>query len=168
MTSIADGSAAEDDSSEATTSLPLGAHDDLDIALLRLHRLTLGATIRAGNATTPPLTPTQIRLLTLLSTAPEGLTLSAIADALMVSAPSASRLCQRMVRGELVARQAGPGHYIIVTLTQAGAAVLQEANRRRLAPLRTLLEELPKARRSEVIHHLQELGRRAARQEDTW
>ncbi len=167
MTSVAD-EPAPDDGPDATTSLPLGAHDGLDIALLGLHRLTLGATIRAGNATTPQLTATQIRLLTLLSTAPEGLTLSAIAGALMVSAPSASRLCQRMVRDELVSRQAGPGHYIIVTLTEAGAAVLQEANRLRLAPLRTLLEELPKARRAEVVRLLDELGRRAARREDTW
>ena len=108
---------------------PLGAHDDLDTALLWLHRLALAATVRAGNESSPPVTATQIRVLTLLAASPDGMPLSAIADALFVSPPSASRLCQRLVRDGLVTRSAGPGHYILISLSPAGSRVL-----RRLEP----------------------------------
>ena len=147
---------------------PLGARDDLDAALLRLHRLALAATVRAGNESSPVVTPTQIRVLTLLAASPEGVPLSAIADALSVSPPSASRLCQRLVRDGLATRSARPGHYILISLSQEGTRLLRALNQARVAPFRHLVETLPPRRRAALAAELAELGRRASGQRNTW
>jgi DNA-binding MarR family transcriptional regulator len=147
---------------------PLGASDNLDVALLRLLRLALASTVHAGGAANPPVTATQIRVLTLLAESDEGVTLTAIAQALSMSSPSASRLCQRLVRDRLVVRTAGPGHYILLALSADGAAVLDKINRARVAPLRRLVEQLPERRRPALIAQLTELGRLASEHESGW
>lgn len=147
---------------------PLGARDDLDVAVLWLHRLALAATVRAGHESSPPVTPTQVRVLTLLAASPDGMPLSAIADALFVSPPSASRLCQRMVRDGLVTRSAGPGHYILMSLSDEGSRVLHALNRARAAPFRQLIEALPPRRRAVMIAKLTEFGRLASERHDAW
>jgi DNA-binding MarR family transcriptional regulator len=147
---------------------PLGASDDLDVALLSLHRLTLSATIHAGQSLDPTLTATQIRVLTLLTESAGGLTLTAIAEALSMSSPSASRLCQRLVRDGLVHRAAGPGHYIIMSLSGEGRRVLRKVNRARLKPLRRLVERLPEPQRAAMVEQLAELGRLAREHHDLW
>jgi DNA-binding MarR family transcriptional regulator len=149
------------------TGWPRGARDDLDVALLRLHRLALAATVRAGSESSPQVTPTQIRVLTLLETSPDAMPLSAIADALFVSPPSASRLCQRLARDGLVTRSAGPGHYILISLSRAGARVLAALNQTRIASFRQLIDALPPVRREAVAAALTELGRQAD-QRDAW
>ncbi len=140
---------------------PLGARDELDVALLRLHRLALAATVRAGNEVSPAVTPTQIRAMTLLAASPDGMALSAIADALYVSAPSASRLCQRLVRDGLATRSAGPGHYILIALAPEGARVLRTLNQARVKPFRQLVDALPDRRRAAAVAQLTDLGRLA-------
>ena len=152
----------------AATGVPLGARDELDAALLRLHRLTLAATVRAGSESSPPVTPTQTRVLTLLAASPDGMTLSAIADALYVSPPSASRLCQRLVRDGLVTRSAGPGHYILMSLSRQGARALRALNEVRVASLRQLIDALPPGRRKAMTTQLTELARRATETDDVW
>ncbi len=147
---------------------PLGARDDLDVAVLWLHRLALAATVRAGNESSPPVTPTQVRVLTLLSASPDGMPLGAIAEALFVSPPSASRLCQRMVRDGLVTRSAGPGHYILMSLSGEGSRVLSALNRARAAPFRHLIDALPPRRRAAMIAQLCEFGRLADERHDAW
>lgn len=147
---------------------PLGASDDLDVALLRLHRLTLAVTIHAGQAVDPALTPTQIRVLTLLASSSVGLTLTEVAEALSMSAPSASRLCQRMVRDGRVVRSAGPGHYILMALSADGKRVLRKVNRARTKALRSLVDELPVRRRETMVDQLGELGRLASEHSDLW
>jgi len=147
---------------------PLGARDNLDAALLWLHRLALAATVRAGNESLPAVTPTQIRVLTLLSASPDGVPLSAIAVALCVSPPSASRLCQRLVRDGLAARSAGSGHYILISLSHEGASLLRALNQARIAPIRDLVDTLPPHRRTALVAELAELGRRAREQQNTW
>ncbi len=149
-------------------STPLGARDDLDVALLRLHRLALAATVRAGSESAPAATPTQIRVLTLLAASPEGMPLSAIADALFVSPPSASRLCQRLVRDGLVTRSAGPGHYVFMSLSREGSRVLRTLNRARVTPFRQLIDALSPRAKAVMISQLTELGRRANEQHDAW
>ncbi len=147
---------------------PLSAHDELDTALLRLHRLALAATVRAGNESSPSVTATQIRVLTLLAASPDGMPLSTIADALFVSPPSASRLCQRLVRDGLVTRSAGPGHYILISLSPAGSRVLGALNQARIAPFRQLIDALPPRRRATMVAQLTELARQANGQHATW
>lgn len=147
---------------------PLGTRDHLDVALLRLHRLALAAAVRAGSGSSPPVTPTQIRVLTLLAASQEAMPLSAIADALFVSPPSASRLCQRLVRDGLVTRSAGPGHYILMSLSREGARVLAAVNQARILPFRQLIDVLPPPRRAAVVAALTELGRQESQQHLAW
>jgi DNA-binding MarR family transcriptional regulator len=147
---------------------PLGAGDDLDVALLQLHRLALAATVRAGNESSPAVTPTQIRVLTLLAGSPQGMPLSAVADALSVSPPSASRLCQRLVRDALAVRSAGPGHHILISLSPEAARLLRALNQARVAPFRRLVDALPPRRRTALAAELAELGRRASEQHGAW
>ncbi len=164
------GSPARPDEGNGTgpASKPLGGHDDLDTALLWLHRLALAATVRAGNESSPPVTPTQIRVLTLLAGSPDGMPLSAIAAALFVSPPSASRLCQRLVRDGLVTRSAGPGHYILISLSPEGSRVLRASNQARISPFRQLIDALPPRRRAAIIAQITEFARRANEQHATW
>lgn len=145
-----------------------GAIDDLDLTLLRLVRMALAATIHAGQSVKPPLTATQVRVLTLLAATEDGMSVSGIAEALSMSPPSASRLCQRMVRDGLVDRSAGPGHYIIMTLSEAGTRSLDEVNRLRVTPLRRLLDDLPERRRADMAEQLRELVRIASDRHDLW
>lgn len=148
---------------------PLGASDDLDAALLRTLRLALAVTVHAGNAVEPELTPTQIRVLTLLAgDAGVGMSVGAIAECLSLSPPSASRLCQRLVRDGLVARAAGPGHHILISLSEVGAATLTEVNQQRVGPLRTLIDNLPARTRTTVSRALLELNRHAVDDLDLW
>lgn len=148
---------------------PLGASDDLDAALLRTLRLALAVTVHAGNNAEPELTPTQIRVLTLLAAdAGEGMSVGAIAECLSLSPPSASRLCQRLVRDGLVLRDAGPGHHILISLSEAGARTLTAVNQQRVAPLRTMIDAMPVRARTAVSRALAELNRYAVSDLDLW
>ena len=69
-----------------------------------------------------------------------GMSVGAIAECLSLSPPSGSRLCQRLVRDDLVLRGAGPGHHILISLSEAGAASLTGVNKLRVAPLRSMID----------------------------
>lgn len=128
-----------------------------DEALLRLLRICLSATIRAGSRAQPPLSPTQVRTLTVIATAPEGLSVHAVAEAISASNPSASRLCQRLVRDGLLDRDAGPGNELRLSLSPQGRDTLNGINHHRVAELRPLLDALPPARRRRATTALREL-----------
>lgn len=166
----ADGARAATDEGDMSDPMarPLGARDDLDVAVLWLHRLALAVTVRAGNESSPSMTATQIRVLTLLASSPDGMPLGAIADALFVSPPSASRLCQRLVRDGLVNRSAGPGHYILMSLSGEGVRVLRAINQTRILPFRQLIDALPARHRAIMIAQLTEFGRLANERHDVW
>lgn len=151
-----------------STSRPLGAADELDVALLQLHRLTLAATVHAGNTADPVLTPTQIRVLTLLAAAPDGMSVTGVAEALPVSQPSASRLCQRLVRDGLVDRLDASGRYVRLSLSRSGKRVLARVNAQRAARLRRIIDEVPERRAVTIRRALVELGRAAASSSELW
>ncbi len=83
-------------------------------------RVCLSATLRAGVAVQPPLSPTQVRTLTVIATLPEGLSVTAVAEATSASNPSASRLCQRLVRDGLLHQDTGPGDELRMGLSPHG------------------------------------------------
>jgi DNA-binding MarR family transcriptional regulator len=131
--------------------------DGADEALLRLIRLCLNATIRAGAAAQPPLSPTQVRTLTVIATAEEGLSVHAVAEAISASNPSASRLCQRLVRDGLLHRDAGPGNELRMSLSPHGHHTLDAINHNRVAELRPLLDALPTSKRRRATTALGDL-----------
>ncbi len=128
-----------------------------DASLLALLRVCTAATVSAGNAADPPLTATQVRVLNLLSVA-DGMTLTQVAEALGATAPSASRLCGRMVRDGLVARAAGSGHHLDLQLTPTGRRVVRTLNARRVRTVRRFIDGLPPARRKQVAIGLEALA----------
>jgi DNA-binding MarR family transcriptional regulator len=128
--------------------------EKLDAALLAVTRAMVGATVRAGNAVSPALTTTQIRVLSLLAAAADGLSLTAIADQLDLGRPSASRICQRLVRDRLVTRSQGPGHEIRLALTSEGIETLGRLDELRLRLLRPLVDQLPSPQRAAAIDAL--------------
>lgn len=151
------------------TTRPLGAQDALDSALLRMSRLVLASTVRAGSAVDPPLSPTQIRTLTVIApSGSEGLSLTSVADALSASRPSASRICKRLVRDGLVDRAAGPGNELRLTLSQAGAELLAAVNRIRADRLRVVLEPLSEEERQAAALAFERMAQLADEQNDHW
>jgi DNA-binding MarR family transcriptional regulator len=131
--------------------------DAADEALLTLTKLCLGATLRAGSSGQPPLSPTQVRTLTVIADAPAGLSVHAVAVAISASNPSASRLCQRLVRDGLLDRDAGPGNELRMSLSLHGHRTLDAVNAHRVAELRSLLDALTPAGRRRATTVLREL-----------
>ncbi|WP_460864465.1 MarR family transcriptional regulator [Rhodococcus aerolatus] len=137
---------------------PVAPPDALDAALLALTTAAVEATVHAGESVTPALSPTQVRVLTVLSRAPDGLSLGAVAAATSASAPSASRLCQRLHRAGLVDRDAGPGNELRLSLSALGRDTLAAVDRHRLGRLRPVLDLLDPADRAVVERGLRVLG----------
>ena len=152
----------------ALTEPPLGAEDPMDVALLEMLRVALATSLHAAATSSPTLTPTQVRVLTVLASAREGMTLTDLAEVISLSAPSTSRLCQRLARDGWLMRSAGPGHYVLVSLTEMGRAGLAAVNRKRLAPLRQVVDEIPPRRRAALQRELEELVQRAAGHSGIW
>lgn len=150
------------------TEPPLGAKDAMDVALLELLRVALAVSVYAAANHSPALTPTQVRVLTVVSGARDGITLTDLAEVVSLSAPSTSRLCQRLARDGWLDRSAGPGHYVLVSLTKKGRAGLAAVNRKRLAPLREVVDELPPRRRAALQRDIEELAQRAAGHAGIW
>ena len=125
--------------------------------LIQFSRLVMAATVRAGSVARPPLSPTQVRTLTVLAAAEDGLSLGGVADLVATSLSSASRIVQRLVRDGLVDRFAGPGNELRLALSEHGTAVLADVNRVRIAPLRSLLDRLPAAEHDAAITALENI-----------
>lgn len=153
--------------SRARVGVP-GATDRTGTVLLGLSRVVLAATVRAGSQLSPTLSPTQIRTLSVLSAAPDGVSLTVVAQQLGTGLPSTSRIVQRLVRDGLVDRLAGPGNELRLSLSEQGVGVLTEVNRARLVPLRSVLDGLPASSRRAVVSALGVLLDAAEQSPDTW
>lgn len=131
---------------------------DIEEAVLRLATFAVAATITAGAQNTPPLSATQVRVLVVLGATPDGATLTQVAAALGASAPSASRLCRRLVDHRLIDRAAGPGTAINLRLSPTGRDTLRRVNASRLAQLTALGEVLSPEVRGQVTAAVRELA----------
>lgn len=135
-----------------------GSSESSDAAVLELVAACVTATIQAGSRSDPPLSPTQVRTLTVIGSVPGGMSVGAVAVAISASNPSASRLCQRLVRDGLLDRDAGPGNELRLSLSPRGRDTLDNLNRARLADLRSLLDALPPVRRRRAAAALGDLA----------
>ncbi len=131
---------------------------DFDDAVLRLATFVVAITISAGAQNNPPLSATQVRVLMVLDAAPQGVTLNQVAAAVSAAAPSASRLCRRLIAHGLTARTQGPGNTITLRLSAAGHQTLARVDDSRLQQLKALGVDLPAHRRTEVTATLHELA----------
>ena len=116
--------------------------DDWDRLLLQLCRLTAHNFLEATDAAAVPMTTAQVQALTVISSASSGIGLSALGELLGMSAPSVSRLCQRLERDGLLIRRSGVGRAVEVTLSGRGRRVLSDVDTYRVDGLRQMVESL--------------------------
>jgi len=104
-------------------------------------------------------TLTQYRsLVVLASRGPQGI--ASLADALGVTPPTASRLCDRLVRKGLVRRRADRSdrRQVRVALTETGRRLVDVVTERRRCEIAALLEAVPQDARHAVASGLQLLA----------
>jgi DNA-binding MarR family transcriptional regulator len=118
-------------------------------AVLAASRAIVAMAVRSLSAVSEDVTLTQYRVLVVLASRGEQ-TVAALADELGVSAPTASRMCDRLVRDGLITRSEDPGdrRRVSLVLTKLGSS---------------LLEDVTAARRVEIAHVLAALSERTQR-----
>lgn len=100
--------------------------EDVADAFMTVSRALVGIAVRSINAAPVEVTLTQHRLLVLLATGGDQ-TVGALAEQLEVNASNASRLCDRLQKLGLVARDrsSSDGRAVDVSLTAAGRELLE-------------------------------------------
>ena len=113
-------------------------------AFLTVSRALVGIAVRSLNAAPVEVTPAQHRLLVLLATGGDQ-TVGALADQLEVNASNASRLCDRLQRLGLVARDRSSTdrRAVHVSLTAGGRDLLEAVRVHRRDDVRRVLEQMP-------------------------
>jgi DNA-binding MarR family transcriptional regulator len=126
--------------------------DDRDVdAVLAGSRAMIAVAVRSLSAVAEDITIAQYRTLVVLaSRGPQKL--ADLAEQLAVSPSTAGRMCDRLVRRELVARQRADDdrRVVRISLTPAGRRIVDEATKQRRVYLAAVLAELVPERRREV------------------
>ena len=119
------------------------ARDEAADAFMTVSRALVGIAVRSLNAAPVEVTPTQHRLLVLLATGGDQ-TVGALADQLEVNASNASRLCDRLQRLGLVARDRSSTdrRAVHVSLTVAGRDLLEAVRAHRHDDVRRVLAQM--------------------------
>jgi DNA-binding MarR family transcriptional regulator len=127
-------------------TVPVDARPGADAAadaFLTVSRALVGIAVRSLNAAPVEVTPTQHRLLVLLATGGEQ-TVGSLADQLEVNASNASRLCDRLQRLGLAARDRSSTdrRAVHVSLTPAGRALLETVRVHRRDDVRRVVAQM--------------------------
>ena len=126
---------------QTATSMP--AHNDLADAFITVSRALVGIAVRSINAAPVEVTLVQHRLLVLLATGGDQ-SVGTLAEQLEVNASNASRLCDRLQKLDLVARERSPGdgRAVNVSLTASGLKLLETVRRRRRHEIQQVLSHM--------------------------
>jgi DNA-binding MarR family transcriptional regulator len=148
------------DVAEQTASTP--ARDELADAFITVSRALVGIAVRSVNAAPVEVTLVQHRLLVLLATGGDQ-TVGTLAEQLDVNASNASRLCDRLQRLGLVARDRSSrdGRAVDVSLTPAGRALLETVRTHRRDEVERVLSHLSQADVDAAIRALTAFGEAA-------
>jgi DNA-binding MarR family transcriptional regulator len=125
-------------------------------AVLSASRVLVAIAARSLANLPEEVTLTQYRsLVVLASRGPQGV--AALAEALAVTPPTASRLCDRLVRKGLVRRRTDrhDRRHVRVSLTESGRRLVDEVTVRRQREIATLLQSVPPDARRSVVAGLQ-------------
>ena len=132
--------------------------DPLVDAVLSASRILVAIAARsladAGEHVTLP----QYRALVVLaSRGPQGV--AELAEAVSVTPPTASRMCERLVRKGLVNRRAGrtDRRQVRVGLTRAGRRIIDGVTKRRRVEIANLVADVPAEAQLSVVKALQQL-----------
>ncbi len=136
--------------------------DQLVDAVLSASRVLVAIAARSLAEVGEEVTLTQYRsLVVLASRGPQGV--ATLAEAVRVTSPTASRMCERLVRKGLVTRRVDrrDRRQVRVALSPAGRALVDTVTARRRAEIEQLVEAIPRAARSQVVDALRHLSETA-------
>lgn len=131
-------------------------------AVLTASRVLVSLAARSLADLDEEVTLTQYRTLVVLcSRGPQGM--AALAEALNVTPPTASRLCERLVRKGLVRRRTDRNdrRQVRIAPTVAGRRLVDVVTERRRDEIAVLLDAVPDEARRSVVAGLQMLGKAA-------
>jgi DNA-binding MarR family transcriptional regulator len=136
--------------------------DDLADAFIMVSRALVGIAVRSINAAPIEVTLVQHRLLVLLATGGDQ-TVGTLAEQLEVNASNASRLCDRLQKLGLVARDRSSrdGRAVDVSLTPAGRGLLEAVRTHRRHEVRRVLSRMPHADVDAAVRALTAFGEAA-------
>lgn len=117
--------------------------EDVADAFITVSRALVGIAVRSINAAPVEVTLTQHRLLVLLATGGDQ-TVKALAEQLEVNASNASRLCDRLQRLGMLARDRSlsDGREVVVSLTADGRKLLKTVRTRRRHDVQRVLSQM--------------------------
>lgn len=144
--------------------------DEVVDAFITASRALVGIAVRSINAAPVEVTMAQHRLLVLLATGGDQ-TVKELAEQLEVNPSNATRLCDRLHRLGLVARDrsATDGRAVDVSLTPAGRSLVEAVRSHRRREVRNVLARMPVSEIGAMNHALRAFTD-AAREagEDDW
>lgn len=146
----------------ATISQIIEQRDPLVDAVLSASRALVAVAARSLADLDEEVTLTQYRMLVVLaSRGPQGV--AALADSLRVTPPTASRLCERLVRKGLVRRRTDRNdrRQVRVALTTSGRHLVDVVTGRRRQEIATLVRTVPQDARQSMVAGLQLLAEAA-------
>ena len=146
-----------------STGAGSGVEPDLIVdAVLSASRVLVAVAARSLAGLAEEVTLTQYRTLVVLAAQGPSAIIS-LAEALAVTPPTASRLCERLVRKGLVRRRTDPHdrRQVRVTLTPTGRRLVDEVTERRRGEIADLLRMVPADARRSVVEGLQLLSEAA-------
>jgi DNA-binding MarR family transcriptional regulator len=133
--------------------------DQLVDAVLAASRVLVAVAARSLAEVGEEVTLTQYRsLVVLASRGPQGM--AALAEAVGVTSPTASRMCERLVRKGLVTRRADrrDRRQVRIALSPAGRRLVEGVTTRRRAEIEQLVASIPVETRAGVVAALGSLS----------
>ena len=127
-------------------------NDELVDAVLSASRVLVAIAARSLADVGEEVTLTQYRsLVVLASRGPQGV--AALAEAVAVTPPTASRMCERLVKKGLVTRRSGrhDRRQVRIALSPSGRRLVDAVTARRRAEIEQLVASIPDDSRAEVV-----------------
>ncbi len=134
-------------------------HDSMVDAVLTASRVLVAIAARSLADAGEEVTLTQYRTLVILaSRGPQGI--AALAEAVSVTPPTASRLCERLVRKGLVRRRTDrrDRRQVRIALTEVGGQLVDRVTENRRKEITDLLASIPPEAQHAVVSALQQLS----------
>jgi|SRR5664279_1400843 DNA-binding MarR family transcriptional regulator len=143
----------------AQVMTPKVSRDSVVDAVLNASRVLVAVAARSLGDVAEEVTLTQYRTLVVLaSRGPQSL--AALAEAIDVTPPTATRMCDRLIRKGLILRrhERGDRRLIRLTLSEKGQVLVDAVTKRRRAEITDLLKAIPREQQTALVDSLQRLS----------
>ena len=143
----------------AQTVTPEVGRDSVVDAVLSASRVLVAVAARSLGDVAEEVTLTQyLTLVVLASRGPQSL--ATLAEAIDVTPPTATRMCDRLIRKGLVQRrhERGDRRLIRLSLSEKGQVLVDAVTERRRAEITDLLKAIPREQQTALVDSLQRLA----------